>query len=283
VATMTFVLTACSEDLAVKPIYNHANGRVVVELSDDIDGKALYVRVRRGRFGTLDCGKLRSEIDPIANASGSRIDGPLVDPALTQPFYGPEWGNGDPTPEMIAAAQAGTDSIIDVCLFDGSDLAAHVERDLCQAWDDGRKEGLGGKADDPTSGEVTINSAQEYGVRCVAELGEIARYCVQGGKPAISFDERFMVFHHYVGPNDFADLGFSSASDPAFTDMLAKGTSNIVVVDRVTGARTRVTAMHAGQYALYPHFRSDGWIYFLVRDQNTGREYAVASDAALHM
>ena len=39
--------------------------------------------------------------------------------------------------------------------------------------------------------------------------------------------------------------------------------------------------MHAGQYALYPHFRSDGWIYFLVRDKVTNKEYAVASDAAL--
>jgi hypothetical protein len=39
--------------------------------------------------------------------------------------------------------------------------------------------------------------------------------------------------------------------------------------------------MHAGQYALYPHFRSDGWFYFLVRDKNTNHEYAVASDAAL--
>ena len=43
----------------------------------------------------------------------------------------------------------------------------------------------------------------------------------------------------------------------------------------------RITEMHAGQYALYPHFRSDGWIYFLVRDDNSGREYVVASDAAL--
>jgi len=110
---------------------------------------------------------------------------------------------------------------------------------------------------------------------------EIARYCVQGGKPAISFDERYMVFHHYVGPSDYADLGYSSPSDPGFADILAKGSSNIVVVDLLTGSRTRVTTMHAGQYALYPHFRSDGWIYFLVRDKNTNHEYAVASDAAL--
>jgi hypothetical protein len=39
--------------------------------------------------------------------------------------------------------------------------------------------------------------------------------------------------------------------------------------------------MQPGQYALYPHFRSDGWIYAQVRDTNAGHEYTVASDAAL--
>jgi hypothetical protein len=112
---------------------------------------------------------------------------------------------------------------------------------------------------------------------------EIGRYCVQGGKPAISFDERYMVFHHYVGPADYAELGFASAADPTFQSMLAKGTANLVLVDLVTGVSTRITAMHPGQYALYPHFRSDGWIYFLARDLNTGREYVAASDAALQM
>jgi hypothetical protein len=110
---------------------------------------------------------------------------------------------------------------------------------------------------------------------------EIARYCVGGAKPSISFDEKFFVTHHYVGPNDYAEYGFSSASDPTFQQMLQKGTSNIIVVNIATGARTRVTNMKPGQYALYPHFRSDGWFYFLVRDQNTDKEYAVASDAAL--
>jgi hypothetical protein len=110
---------------------------------------------------------------------------------------------------------------------------------------------------------------------------EIGRYCVQGGKPAISFDERYMVFHHYVGPGDYADLGFSSAADPTFQSMLSKGTANLVLTDLVTGVSTRITNMHPGQYALYPHFRSDGWIYFLARDLDTGNEYVAASDAAL--
>jgi hypothetical protein len=110
---------------------------------------------------------------------------------------------------------------------------------------------------------------------------EIGRYCVKGAKPAISFDEKFMVTHHYVSRDDFAEYGFSSPDASGFRSMLNKGTSNIILVNLVTGARTRVTTMKAGQLALFPHFRSDGWFYFLVRDQNSGKEYAVASDAAL--
>jgi hypothetical protein len=41
--------------------------------------------------------------------------------------------------------------------------------------------------------------------------------------------------------------------------------------------------MNPGQYALYPHFRNDGWIYFLVRDTNTDVEHIVASDFALRL
>ncbi|MEO8551961.1 MAG: PPC domain-containing protein, partial [Kofleriaceae bacterium] len=111
---------------------------------------------------------------------------------------------------------------------------------------------------------------------------EIGRYCVQGAKPAISFDEKYMVVHHYVSPGDYADLGFSSASDPTFQDMMAKGTANLVLINLTNGQHTRITNMHPGQYALYPHFRSDGWIYFLVRDKVSNKEYAAASDAALN-
>ena len=110
---------------------------------------------------------------------------------------------------------------------------------------------------------------------------EVGRFCTRGGKPAISFDERFMVYHHYVEAGDWGELGFASASDPTFQEYLAKGAANIYVLDLVTGQAKRVTMMAPGQYALFPHFRSDGWIYLLVRDANTGHEYAVASDAKL--
>lgn len=166
------LVAACSGDLEIKPLYNPANGRVVIQTNESISDKELYIRVRRGSFGVLDCKKMKSELEQVADLSGDRIDGPFVEPALTKPFYdGPQWMN--PTTEMIAQAKLGTDSIIDVCLMDGNDVVAQIERDLFRAWDDARRQGLGGKADDNESGEQAINSPVAYGERCVGELGEI--------------------------------------------------------------------------------------------------------------
>ncbi|HEU0031105.1 MAG TPA: hypothetical protein VFQ53_10770 [Kofleriaceae bacterium] len=110
---------------------------------------------------------------------------------------------------------------------------------------------------------------------------EIARYCVAGGKPAFSYDERWVVFHHYVTAADAVELGFSGPDDPAFQPYLASGAANVYLLELATGAKRRITNMQPGQYALFPHFRSDGWIYLQVRDAKAGREYMVASDAAL--
>ena len=112
---------------------------------------------------------------------------------------------------------------------------------------------------------------------------EVGRYCLSGAKPSISFDEKYFVTHSYVKSGDWQDLGFASANDPKFQEMLTKGTANIIVVNMLTGVRTRVTTMQPGQYAIFPHFRSDGWFYFLVRDTNSDKEYVVASDAALSL
>ena len=53
------------------------------------------------------------------------------------------------------------------------------------------------------------------------------------------------------------------------------------VVDFITGKKQKVAKMGPGQFALYPHFRSDGWMYFVVRTVATSPEHVVASDAAL--
>jgi len=172
VATFALALLGCGGDLEVTPVYNHANGRVVLELNQDLDGNKIYTRVRRGSYHQLDCAKLVAEIEPLAD-SGTNIDGPFVDPALTKGVLRPRVGRKPPTPAMLAQLMKGVDSIIDVCVMDGSDVKIQLERDLFQAWDAGRREGIGGKADDPASGEQEINSAQAYGERCIAELGEI--------------------------------------------------------------------------------------------------------------
>jgi hypothetical protein len=98
-----------------------------------------------------------------------------------------------------------------------------------------------------------------------------AEICVPGTKPNFSFDERFLVTHQYVDRTE---------PDQA---QLPEGSSNIVLADLATGKIVRLTTVQSGQFALYPHFRADGWIYFIVRDMNADHEFAVASDAALRL
>jgi len=112
------------------------------------------------------------------------------------------------------------------------------------------------------------------------EATEVGRYCVNGGKPGFSYDERWVAYHHYVEADDAVELGFTSPDDPAFTPYLAEGSSNIYILDLLNGETRRVTGMAPGEYALFPHFRSDGWIYFVVRSRGDS-EVIAATDAAL--
>ncbi|MBI5513713.1 MAG: hypothetical protein HY909_08085 [Deltaproteobacteria bacterium] len=130
--------------------------------------------------------------------------------------------------------------------------------------------------------------ATRTGAAITATLTEMARYCTVGAKATLSYDERWAVYHHYIGrgpsaPADARDLGFADENDAGFAPYAAQGAANIYLLDLRTGRRTRVTNMGPGQYALFPHFRSDGWIYFLVRTPASPQEHAVASDAALVM
>ena len=111
---------------------------------------------------------------------------------------------------------------------------------------------------------------------------EVGRYCgIEGGKPGFSYDERWIVFHHYVESADAVALGFSGPADPAFAPYRTRGAANLYLFDLATGTSYRITNMGPGQYALFPHFRSDGWIYYIVRTEGTTPEHIVASDAAL--
>jgi hypothetical protein len=143
-------------------------------------------------------------------------------------------------------------------------------------------------------GDVDIVSAEQsgYALHLItttkngsqrsATLSDVGRVCMQGGKAVISYDERWMVFHHYVTDDDAAVLGFSGSSDPDFRPYREYGASNLYLVDLLDGSVRPITNMNAAEYALFPHFRSDGWIYFVVRTLD-GEEYFAASDAALRL
>ena len=123
-------------------------------------------------------------------------------------------------------------------------------------------------------------SSQRQGDAYDVQLTDVGRICLQGGKAVVSYDERWLVFHHYVTAADAEALGFAGADDPDFEQYLQLGASNLVLVDLLDGTSRAITNMGAGRYALFPHFRSDGWIYFVVRTLD-GQEYFAASDAAL--
>jgi Tol biopolymer transport system component len=124
-----------------------------------------------------------------------------------------------------------------------------------------------------------VDTAQVSG-QGSASLRDLGRICLSGSKATFSYDERWLIFHHYVTDADAVDLGFSGPSDPGFADYREQGASNLMLVDLRTGSTQRITSMNPGQYALFPHFRSDGWIYFVVRTVDSA-EYFAASDAAL--
>lgn len=89
------------------------------------------------------------------------------------------------------------------------------------------------------------------------DIGQkLATICMPGAKPAFSYDERFLVTHHYHD-----------------------GRADILLVDLTTGQQRQITKMPSGFEARYPHFRNDGWLYFLV-DGPSG-EFIAASDAAV--
>jgi hypothetical protein len=101
-------------------------------------------------------------------------------------------------------------------------------------------------------------------------LSALGNVCMKGNKANFSFDERFLTTHHYNAPGDF-----TASDDPAYR---SKGSSDIHVVDFITGKKQKVTKMGPGQFALFPHYRSDGWLYFLVVDNNTNKYWVAASD-----
>jgi hypothetical protein len=118
--------------------------------------------------------------------------------------------------------------------------------------------------------------ANRVGAKYNFTIEELGRTCMPGNKANFSFDERFLTTHSYRTAEN---------STPAEWEAYkGKGSADIYVADFVTGKRVRITNMKPNQFALFPHFRSDGWLYILVRDSSTAgqtKEYIVASDYAL--
>jgi hypothetical protein len=83
-----------------------------------------------------------------------------------------------------------------------------------------------------------------------------------------------------VQADEWAAMGYASASDPDFQARVASPTANVFLLDLATGVSRRITDVLPGQEAVFPHFRSDGWIYFIVKGATAG-EVIAASDAAL--
>lgn len=144
------------------------------------------------------------------------------------------------------------------------------------------------------SNDNTANKHNGYALRYIRQgvdgngqptitAERVGRVCMLGGKASFSFNERSLAVHHYVTTGDFAEHGYASARDPAFVSLVNSGTSNIYLADLITGRKIRITNMLPGQRALFPHFRSDGWLYFLVKSDNESKQYVVGTDAALKL
>ncbi|MBL4686023.1 MAG: hypothetical protein JKY37_15625 [Nannocystaceae bacterium] len=116
--------------------------------------------------------------------------------------------------------------------------------------------GPGGRSLGYSIREVSVTPSGDTSIFNISN--ELATVCLEGAKANISYDERFFVTHHYED-----------------------GGANIYIVDMLTGEQRKVTNLGSGVKALFPHFVSSGWFYFLVRDG--GEEFVVASDAALQL
>lgn len=121
------------------------------------------------------------------------------------------------------------------------------------------------------------SSAEAY------EKKALGTICVDGLKGNISFDDRFFVTYAYIRAEHYRDLGFESPDDPAFRELLEAGSANLFLYDFLTQKTKILTHMGPNQFALFPHFRSDGWIYFMVYDANGNKRkrLILASDAAV--
>jgi hypothetical protein len=213
--------------------------------------------------------------------------------AVSGPFMSDDGGHGPTTENPIASFAGNSSSYITPMIFDGQGFDAKQPVEVATPFEGdsvlsasarllvSRVSGPGGRQNGFSMRRVVATPDGQGGYDI--EVPEVARYCDNGGKPAFSYDERWMTLHHYVENTD-ADaqaLGFASKDDPGFAPYRDEGAANVIVVDLLSGQSFRITDMGPGEYALFPYFRSDGWLQFIVREPGSGAETVVASDAVL--
>lgn len=97
------------------------------------------------------------------------------------------------------------------------------------------------------------------------EDAESASICTGAGEKAtFSFDERYLTYYAYEKQGKTLSWEDSS-SDVYLVDLLGDGKAR------------KITAMPKGSYAQFPHFRSDGWLYFTVLDGKTRKSKVMAA------
>jgi hypothetical protein len=113
------------------------------------------------------------------------------------------------------------------------------------------------------------------------QVEKLAHFCERGAKGTFSYNERFIVYHHYADAQDFAEYGFMK-NDPQFLSMIKAGVSDIWYTDLLEGKSRRITNMSPGQLAVFPHFRADGWLQFMVKDKNQNKEFLAVTSHFLY-
>lgn len=93
---------------------------------------------------------------------------------------------------------------------------------------------------------------------------------LRGGKAKMGGDN-FVAFHHAVTAADFAHYGFASADDPAFQELVRRGTADIYVYDIRNNTVRRATNAGPGNLAWFPSFaeNADGSLRVVYLQQNT--------------
>ena len=67
-AILASLLLGCGGDeREIRILYDHTTGRAVVESNEDLGD--VFIRARRGRFGTLDCAEVTARLQSLADYS----------------------------------------------------------------------------------------------------------------------------------------------------------------------------------------------------------------------